>query len=95
MGHICPMLANQYPKIFSIYFYFFHFKCILFQISHKKCFFSSFFFFRKKLPIVVVRDVCPSVCGNISFRGNSLSNMPIELKIGLNVREGVVHVRNA
>ena len=23
--------------------------------------FSSFFFFRKKLPIVVVRDVCPSV----------------------------------
>ena len=30
----------------------------------------------------------------ISFRGNSLSNRPIDLKIGLNVREGVVHVRN-
>ena len=29
----------------------------------------------------------------ISFRGNSLSNRPINLKIGLNVREGVVHVR--
>ena len=29
----------------------------------------------------------------ISFRGNSLSNRPIDLKIGLNVREGVVHVR--
>ena len=29
----------------------------------------------------------------ISFPGNSLSNRPIELKIGLNVREGVVHVR--
>ena len=29
--------------------------------------FSSFFFFRKKLPIVVVRDVCPSVCGNNFF----------------------------
>ena len=29
----------------------------------------------------------------ISFRGNSLSNGPINLKIGLNVREGVVHVR--
>ena len=31
----------------------------------------------------------------ISFRGNSLSNRAIELKIGLNVREGVVHVRKA
>ena len=27
-------------------------------------FFSIFFFFSKKLPIVVVRDVCPSVCVN-------------------------------
>ena len=33
--------------------------------------FSSFFFFSKKISIVVVRDVCPSVvCGKISFRGN-------------------------
>ena len=31
----------------------------------------------------------------ISFCGNSLPNRPIELKIGLNVREGVVHVRKA
>ena len=31
----------------------------------------------------------------ISFRGNSLSNRPIDLKIGLNVRTGVVHVRKA
>ena len=31
----------------------------------------------------------------IPFRGNSLSNRPIELKIGPNVREGVVHVRKA
>ena len=60
------------------------------------------FLFSKKLPIVVVRDVCPSVCLSvrpsveiISFRGNSLSNRPIELKIGQNVREGVVHVRKA
>ena len=55
-----------------------------------------FFFFLKKIPIVVVRDVCPSVRPSveiISFRGNSLSNRPIELKIGLNVREWVVHVR--
>ena len=64
------------------------------------------FLFSKKLPIVVVRDVCLSVCPScrpsvrpsveiISFRGNSLSNRPIELKIGLNVRDGVVHVRKA
>ena len=40
MGLMCPMLANQYPEIFSIYcYYFFYFKCILLQISHKKCFF--------------------------------------------------------
>ena len=46
-------------------------------------------------------SVCPSVRLSvrlssveiISFRGNSLSNRPINLKIGLNVREGVVHVR--
>ena len=31
----------------------------------------------------------------ISFRGISISNSPIDLKIGLNVRKGVVHVRKA
>ena len=47
-------------------------------------------------------SVRPSVCLSvrpsveiISFCGNSLSNRPIELKIGLHVREGVVHVRKA
>ena len=39
-------------------------------------------------------SVCPSV-SIISFRGTSLSNRPIDLKIGLNVRKGVVHVRKA
>ena len=73
--------------------------------------FSSFFFFRKNYLLLscatsvrpsVVPSVCLSVCLSvrpsveiISFRGNSLSNRPIELKIGLNVREGVVHVRKA
>ena len=72
---------------------------------------SSFFFFRKKYLLLscamsVRPSVCPSVCPSvrlsvrpsveiISFRGNSLPNRPIELKIGLNVREGVVHVRKA
>ena len=68
-----------------------------------KCYLLVFFsFFRKKLPIVVVRDVCPSVCLSvrpsveiISFCGNSLFNRPIELKIRLNVRQGVMHVRKA
>ena len=65
-----------------------------------------FLFSKKTTYIVVVRDDCPSVCPSvrpsvrpsveiISFRGNSLSNRPIDLKIGLNVREGVVHVRKA
>ena len=80
--------------------------------------FSSFFLFSKKLPIVVVRDVCPSVCPSvrpyvrlsvrpsvcpsvrpsveiISFRGISISNRPIDLKMSMNVRKGVVHVRKA
>ena len=69
--------------------------------------FSSFFFFRKNyLLLLYATSVRPSVCPSvrlsvrpsveiISFRGNSLPNWPIKLKIGLNVREGVVHVRKA
>ena len=77
--------------------------------SNQNMVFSSFFFFRKNYLLLscatsvrpsvrlsvrpsVRLSVCPSV-EIISFRGNSLSNRPIELKIGLNVREGVVHVR--
>ena len=65
--------------------------------------FSSFFFFRKNyLLLLYATSVRPSVRLSvrpsveiISFRGNSLPNWPIKLKIGLNVREGVVHVRKA
>ena len=61
--------------------------------------FSSFFFFRKNyLLLSCATSVRPSVCPSveiISFRGNSLSIRPIDLKIGLNVHEGVVHVRKA
>ena len=54
-----------------------------------------------------MRDVCPSVRPSvrlsvcrpsveiISFRGNSLPNWLITLKLGLNIREVVVHVRKA
>ena len=90
------------------------FRCLMLRLSGPtELLFLVVFFFSKKLPIVVVRDVCPSVrpsvrpsvCPSvrlsvrlssveiISFRGNLLSNRPINLKIGLNVREGVVHVR--
>ena len=55
----------------------------------------SIFFFEKNYLLSCATSVRPSVCGNISFRGNSLHNRPIELKLGLNVREGVVHVRKA
>ena len=70
--------------------------CIL---LYSNTIFSSFFFFRKNyLLLSCATSVRPSVCPSveiISFRGNSLPNRPIELKIGLNVREGVVHVRKA
>ena len=51
-------------------------------------FLVDFFFFRKNYLLL-------SVCRNIFFLRNSLSSKPIDLKIGLNVREGVVHVRKA
>ena len=53
--------------------------------------FSSFFllFLKKKIPIVV-RDVCPPVrLSSVEmnfFGGNLISNRPIDLKIGVNVR---------
>ena len=53
---------------------------------------------RPSVRLSVRLSVRPSVRPSveiISFRGNSLPNRPIELKIGLNVREGVVHVRKA
>ena len=67
-----------------------------FQIS----FFSSFFFFRKNyLLLLCATSIYPSVRLSsveiFSFRGNSLSSKPVDLKIGLNVREGVLHVRKA
>ena len=62
--------------------------------------FSSFFFFRKNYLLLscatsVRLSVRLSSVEIFSFRGNSLSSKPIDLKIGLNVCEGVVHVRKA
>ena len=59
-----------------------------------------FFFFRKNyLLLSCATSVRPSVRLSsveiFSFHGNSLSSKPIDLKIRLNVREGVVHVRTA
>ena len=56
--------------------------------------FLVFFSFFEKLPIVV-RDVRLSSVEIIYFRGILISNRPIDLKIGLDVRKGVVHVRKA
>ena len=68
--------------------------------ARKKIIFSIFFIFSKKTTYCCRArrlPVRPSVvCGNIFFFcGNSLPSKPIDLKIGLNVREGVVHVRKA
>ena len=68
-------------------------------IKPRALFFSNFLFFsKKKLPIVVVRNVCPSVRPSVEiiyFCGISISNRPIDLKMSLNVRKGEVHVRKA
>ena len=36
-----PPLKSLPPKILIFFNFFFHFRCILLQISHKKCFFIS------------------------------------------------------
>ena len=66
--------------------------CILFLVVFS--FFEKTTYCCRTRRLSVRLSVRPSV-EIISFRGNSLPNRPIELKIGLNVREGVVHVRKA
>ena len=84
---------------------------LYFSIDHieiDQAVFSNFFLSLKKLPIVVARDVCLSVCPSVrravclsvhpsvekvSFCGISISNKPIDLKMSMNVCKGVVHVR--
>ena len=43
LGHIRPPpLSNHYTKFFKFFLlFFFHYRCILLQISHRKCFFIS------------------------------------------------------
>ena len=69
--------------------------------------FSSFFV-TKKLPYVVTRDVCPSVRPSVVpsvrpsvrpssveislERGCTITNRPIDLKFGLSIGGGVMHV---
>ena len=52
--------------------------------------------FRRKLPYVVTRDVCPSVRPSsveISLeRGCTITNKPIGLKFDTNIGGGVMHV---
>ena len=75
------------------------FKCSIGVLSLPVSAFLVFFFEKttyccRARRLSVRLSVRPSV-EIISFCGNSLSNVPIELKIDLNVREGVVHVRKA
>ena len=67
--------------------------CLLFSIL-------SSFFVTKKLPYVVTRDVCPSVRPSVCpssveislERGCTITNRPIDLKFGLSIWGGVMHV---
>ena len=54
-------------------------------------FFIIFFFFQKNY-LLCATSVRPSV-EIISFRGISISNRAIDLKMSMNVRKGVMHVR--
>ena len=36
-----PPLQSHYTIFFQFFYFLFHFRCILLQISHKKCFFIS------------------------------------------------------
>ena len=85
-GAIYNVFNTISPSIFSIFFLFFEkttYCCRARRLS-----------VRSSVRLSVCLSVRPSV-EIISFRGNSLSNRPIQLKIGLNVRGGVVHVRKA
>ena len=66
-----PPLANHYTKFFSNFcYFFFHFRCILLQISHKKCFFisisilgrsgvkSQFFFCKSRIIVYIFHLQC-------------------------------------
>ena len=74
------------------------FKCLVLRLSDpsEMLFLVVFSFFEKTTYCCRARrlSVRPSV-EIISFRGISKSNRPIDLKMSMNVRKGVVHVRNA
>ena len=79
MGHICPIGRSGVNGL-----------------EYYNILLVVFSFFEKTTYCCCARrlSVRPSV-EIISFCGNLLPNRPIELKIGLNVHEGVVHVRKA
>ena len=96
--------------MFSLSFTF-SINCLVVYFHYKHLIFSSFLFFRKNYLLLscamsvrpsVCPSVCPSICPSvrpsveiISFRDISISNRPIDLKMSMNVRKGVVHVRKA
>ena len=61
------------------------------RAEYLRTLFISFFFFRKNYLLLSVRPFVEI----ISFRGISISNRPIDLKMSMNVRKGVVHIRKA
>ena len=76
-------------------------QCKAIQCQRNVCYawysiFFSSFFVTKKLPYVVTREVCPSVRPSsveISLeRGCTIINRPIDLKFGLSIGGGVMHV---
>ena len=85
--HSEQQLEQDNPQVIRFLYTMITMQCTLFLVVFS-------FFEKKYLLLSCATSVCPSV-EIISFRGNSLSNWPIKLIIGLSVREGVVHVRKA
>ena len=50
-----PPYKSLHKFFFQLFFFFFHFRCILLQISHKKCFFISISILGRSGVQIVVR----------------------------------------
>ena len=80
---------------------------MLIESGRSVCVFGSLSYLRKKLPIVVGRDVSLSVCLSVClcclyvqlslveiiyFRGKSKFDQPIDLKLDMKVGKKIMHV---
>ena len=85
------------PKfyIYKTFLWFYISFCVFFFYLIYLWVFSRFIFEKNYLLLSCATSVRPSVCRKNYFRGISISNRPINLKMSMNVRKWVVHFRKA